>query len=308
MLRRVLDAPSDVSLPQTVGQLAMGRGDPTLRVSAHVALRASRTPAGPASLRLERQGRGFLATAWGPGAEWALDHAPGLLGAGDDPADCPAARHPAVARAHHRRPGLRIPHSGLVSDRLVATILEQRVTGGEAKRSWRALVRVWGEPAPGPLGLRVPPCPAVLAGQPYWAFHPHGVEAQRATTIIAACARIRRLEEAVSLPRRQAWERLTSVPGLGAWTASILMRHARGDADTVEVGDFHLKNIVAWNLAGEARATDQRMLELLAPFAGHRGRVGLLLTSAGAAPPRFGPRHAVDPLGGRRTPRIRAAG
>lgn len=300
MPTRLLDAPADVSLPQTVGQLAMGRADPTLRVSATVVLRASLTPAGPASLRLERWGRCFRATAWGPGADWALEHAPGLVGASDRPGDCPADRHPLVARAARRRPGLRIPHSGRVVDRLVATILEQRVTGVEAKGSWRRIVRAWGEPAPGPLDLWSPPDPAVLAEQPYWAFHPYGVEAQRARTIIAACRRIARLEEAVVMDRRAAWARLTGVPGLGAWTAAILMRHARGDADTVEVGDYHLKHIVAWNLAGEARGSDERMLELLAPFAGHRGRVGLLLTSAGSAPPRFGPRQAIQPLGGRR--------
>ncbi|HLU44506.1 MAG TPA: DNA-3-methyladenine glycosylase 2 family protein, partial [Natronosporangium sp.] len=47
---------------------------------------------------------------------------------------------------------------------------------------------------------------------------------------------------------------------------------------------------VAWALAGEPRATDARMLELLAPFAPHRGRVCLLLTTAGYAAPKFGPR------------------
>jgi len=38
-----------------------------------------------------------------------------------------------------------------VTEALVPTILEQRVTGGQARRSWRLLVRRLGEPAPGPL-------------------------------------------------------------------------------------------------------------------------------------------------------------
>ena len=46
-----------------------------------------------------------------------------------------------------------------------------------------------------------------------------------------------------------------------------------GDPDAVAVGDYHLKNVVGYALAGEARATDERMLELLTPYAGQRGRV-----------------------------------
>ena len=50
------------------------------------------------------------------------------------------------------------------------------------------------------------------------------------------------------------------------------------------------RNIVAWTLAGEARGTDERMLELLAPYAGQRGRVQVLLEASGARAPKFGPR------------------
>jgi 3-methyladenine DNA glycosylase/8-oxoguanine DNA glycosylase len=64
---------------------------------------------------------------------------------------------------------------------------------------------------------------------------------------------------------------------------------AFGDADAVSVGDYHLKNVAAWHLAGEARGTDERMLELLEPFRPFRGVVMRLLGFAGAAP-RFGPR------------------
>jgi len=71
---------------------------------------------------------------------------------------------------------------------------------------------------------------------------------------------------------------------------------ALGDPDAVAVGDFHLKHIMCWLLAREPRGTDERMLELLAPYAGHRGRVCRLAVVAGVTIPRRGP--------GRRTPRI----
>jgi 3-methyladenine DNA glycosylase/8-oxoguanine DNA glycosylase len=67
---------------------------------------------------------------------------------------------------------------------------------------------------------------------------------------------------------------------------------ALGDPDAVSVGDAHLSHLVGWTLAGEERATDERMLELLAPWAGHRARVMRLLETGGSMPPRYGPRVA----------------
>jgi 3-methyladenine DNA glycosylase/8-oxoguanine DNA glycosylase len=58
----------------------------------------------------------------------------------------------------------------------------------------------------------------------------------------------------------------------------------------VSIGDYHLPNVVAWALAGEPRGDDARMLELLEPYAGHRGRVQRLLEAGGIGAPKFGPR------------------
>jgi 3-methyladenine DNA glycosylase/8-oxoguanine DNA glycosylase len=64
-----------------------------------------------------------------------------------------------------------------------------------------------------------------------------------------------------------------------------------GDADQVDVGDFHLKHIVVYHLTGRPRGTDEEMLELLEPFRPHRGRVTRLLHTLGHEP-SFGPRVA----------------
>lgn len=293
---RVLHPCRPVDLVRTLLPLQMGAADPTMQVGRGHAVRALRTPAGPATVSLRTRGREIVAEAWGAGAAWILDHAPGYVGRHDDLSGFAPDGHPAVARAHRRRPGLRIARTGLVVDTLVPTILAQKVTGTEAKRAWSGIVRSWGEPAPGPTGLLLAPRPDALAARPYWAYHRFGVERTRAETIRRACARIGRLEEAVGMERMAAWRRLTALPGLGHWTAAILMRHAMGDPDTVEAGDYHLKNTVGWNLAGEPRANDERMLELLEPFAGHRGRVVLLLESAGQRAPRYGPRRALGPI------------
>ena len=95
-----------------------------------------------------------------------------------------------------------------------------------------------------------------------------------------------------SVPAADAWVRLTAVTGVGPWTAAEVSAVAFGDADAVSVGDYHLPSLVSWALAGERKGTDERMLELLAPFSGHRGRVIRLLAAGGAGPPRRGPRMA----------------
>ena len=65
---------------------------------------------------------------------------------------------------------------------------------------------------------------------------------------------------------------------------------ALGDPDAVSVGDYWLKHIVSYALTGEPRGTDERMLELLEPWRGQRGRVCRLLMHGAPPLPRFGPR------------------
>jgi 3-methyladenine DNA glycosylase/8-oxoguanine DNA glycosylase len=179
-----------------------------------------------------------------------------------------------------------------VFQRLLRAVLEQKVTGTEAYRAYSAIVRHFREPAPGPLaGLLLPPDPAAIAATPYWVLHPFGVEQRRAETLRRAAAVADRLERCAD--SAEATRRLRAIPGVGPWTAAEVVRTAYGDPDAVSVGDFHLPHTVAWALAGEPRADDARMLELLEPFRGHRGRVCVLLEVAGLAAPRFGPRMPV---------------
>ena len=95
------------------------------------------------------------------------------------------------------------------------------------------------------------------------------------------------------MPRGEALAHLMRVDGIGIWTASIVARYALGDPDPVEVGDYHIPNGVAYALAGEPRGTDERMLELLAPWTGQRGRVVRLLKAGTRGAPKYGrPRDA----------------
>jgi 3-methyladenine DNA glycosylase/8-oxoguanine DNA glycosylase len=288
VLTRRLCPPGPLDLALTLGPLQRGRHDPTCRIGRGAALRATRTPDGPATLELRRVGGGIEARAWGPGAGWALDGVPALLGFDDEPESF-APAHPLVRDLQRRSRGLRLGRSGSVAEVLVPTILEQKVTGIEARRSYGRLVRRFGEPAPGPLGLTLPPDPARLAALPYHAFHPCGVERRRADTIRRTCARAARLDRLAHAAPADATRVLTAFPGVGPWTAAEVCAIALGDPDAVSVGDYHLPHVVAWALAGEPRADDARMLELLEPFRPQRARVIRLLVGAGAGPPRRAP-------------------
>ncbi|WP_377271058.1 DNA-3-methyladenine glycosylase family protein [Peterkaempfera sp. SMS 1(5)a] len=288
----------------TLGCLRRGPGDPAYRTTPDGAVwRASRTPAGPGTVRiaaLPAQGT-VEAQAWGPGAEWLLDRLPSWLGDGDDPSGfAPDPRHQVLYDAHRRHPGLRIGRTGLVMEALVPSVLEQKVTSDEAYRGWRLLLQRFGTPAPGPAGgqdspvarMRVAPSARDWVMVPSWEWHRAGVDAKRAGTVVRAARLAPRLEEASAMEPAAAAARLTAVPGIGPWTAAEIVQRSNGDPDAVTVGDLHLPNTVGWALAGRHRTDDAGMLELLEPYRGHRHRACRLICLTGLHAPRRAPRFA----------------
>ena len=268
-----------------------------MRLARDRAIRATRTPDGPATIELTLRGDALRVEAWGPGADRALAATPGMAGI-EDGRDGFAPKDRLVADLHRRMPGLRIGRTGAVLEALIPAILEQKVTGTEARRAYRGIIARWGEDAPGPFGLRLLPRPEVLARLPYEAFHPIGLERRRADLVRTVAARAARFEEIVDMPLPDAYRRLTALPGLGPWTAAEVALRALGDVDAVSVGDFHIPSMVAFALAGERRATDARMLDLLEPYRGQRGRVIRLLEASGIRPPARGPRMPVRSIVG----------
>jgi 3-methyladenine DNA glycosylase/8-oxoguanine DNA glycosylase len=251
--------------------------------------RATRTPDGVATARYARVDDSVAVTAWGDGAAWLIEHAPDIHGCLDDDSDF-VAHDDIVRDAHRRLPGLRFCRSLAITEALVPTILEQKITSNEAHRSYATLVRRFGEQAPGPLdGLRVPPSPSALAKLPSWEFHRCGIEGRRATVVQRVCERADRLNAFVDDPI-EARRVLEHFDGIGAWTAAEVSAVALGDADAVSIGDYHLPNVVTYALTGARTGTDELMLELLEPYRGHRGRVIRLLEYAGPRRERRGPR------------------
>ena len=339
MAEREWVAPFAVDVRRTLSVQGRGRGDPTFQADeAGAVWRTSLTPDGPATIRV-LPGRPpeqpadaaakqaaenasapvtpVRARAWGPGAQWLLDALPGALGLYDDISGFDPDAHPVIRDAARRNPGLRLGRSGRLMEALVPAVLEQKVVVLEAHRAWRILLAKYGTPPPGPAphGMRVFPPPGTWRRIPSWEWHRAGVEGVRAETIIRAASVADSLERLLTLTHEEADRKLRTIPGIGVWTSAEARQRAAGDPDAVSVGDYHLKNVVGWALAGKDRATDEEMLALLEPFKGHRHRATRLIGlsrgngTAGAArpsgsgtgiarygsggPPRRGPRMSV---------------
>lgn len=299
-----IDAPR--SLRKTLGMYRNGFGDPTTRLSDGTFLRATYTPDGPATLHLTWTNDPALvdesdirAEAWGPGAEWVLARVESLTGHTDRPVMFPDA-HPAVERSLRLSRLARIGASADAYHQLLPTIIAQRITAGEALRQWERLCRALGEPAPGPLdlidGLLLPPSPASLHRRPAWWFHPLGIETKRARPLTEVARHADKLWGWTEAGSGVLGEKLALIPGIGPWTIGSVLGPVCGDPDAVPVGDFHFPNVIAWALADEPRADDDRMLELLEPYRGQRGRVlWSVVTTAGKAP-SYGPRKRILPM------------
>jgi 3-methyladenine DNA glycosylase/8-oxoguanine DNA glycosylase len=264
----------------TFGPIAHTMGWATSRIVDGEWHHAMNTPEGPVAFAVRDS---LELRAWGPGHDW-------MRGRIDTKMQSIRTTHSLVASLQHRLQGMHLVALGSVTDLAPARIIGQRVTTVEARQSWRKLVWRYGEPAPGPLKLRLPPAPEVFATLPDWEWKRLGVEAQRARTIQRFAREAARVEssDATSLGPR-----LRSIRGVGPWTSEFLTHFVCGDADAVPIGDWHLPSHVAYALAGERKATDERMLELLAPFRPQRALVWRMIVAAARKPPRRAPRQRI---------------
>lgn len=277
-----------------LGPLRHGAGDPTYRIVGESHWRAMRTPTGPATLALTPQADDVVAAeAWGPGAEWALEQVPELLGAGDDASGfVPTDETISGLLARFGPP--RFGRSGLVTEALFPAIVEQKVTGQEAFGGFANLVRRFGEPAPGPgadHGLYLQPSAEALRRIPSWDWLRLPVDPARSKPIVLAARVAPALERTSAVPAATAAARLRTIPGVGEWTAAETVQRSHGCPDAVSFGDYHVAKDMGWALTG-APWTDDDLRTYLEPYAGHRRRVVALIYRAAGHRPRHGPRMA----------------
>jgi 3-methyladenine DNA glycosylase/8-oxoguanine DNA glycosylase len=296
---RTVTFPGVVSLGITLFPLRRGPGDPCFQVGDDGTIwRTSLLRSGSVTARISRAAADAVeCTAWGSGAEEFLDALPAMLGAEDDPSDF-APVNPIVAAAHRRLPHLRLGRTGQVLEALVPAVLEQRVPGADAFRAWRLLVTKFGTqpPGPAPALMRVPPSAEVWRRIPSWEFHRANVDPGRARTVVGCAQRAPSLERLTAWPAAKAREALTSLPGVGVWTAAETAQRAFGDPDALSVGDYHVAKMIGWTLLGHP-ILDADMVDLLEPMRPHRHRVVRLLYASGLAyEPRRGARLPVQDI------------
>jgi 3-methyladenine DNA glycosylase/8-oxoguanine DNA glycosylase len=277
---RFLPVEGPYDFDESLRFVPFGRYDPACRRGPERLWKAGRTPDGPVTLRLARSPGGVVARAWGPGAAWALERASDLAGLPDDPGGFEPPPGPIASLARWGR-GIRLPRSPWVFDGLMEYVLQQRVTFRDAARAHRRLVESFGAPSPGPPGLLLPLAPSDWLRLDDASLRRAGVDGQRGRALRAAARAARRVDSAFDRDGPAARRLLASVPGCGPWTVEITMGFVLGDADALPTGDLHLPHQVGRALAGEPRADDTRMLELLEPFRGQRFRVLRLLLAAG---------------------------
>jgi 3-methyladenine DNA glycosylase/8-oxoguanine DNA glycosylase len=301
---RTVTFPGAAGFWNALAPLRRGPRDPCFQLAGDGTIwRTSLLPSGPVAAKIGGRHTGprtkapdvVHCEAWGSGAEEFVEMLPALLGADDDASGF-LPRDPTVAAAHRRLPHLRLGRTGQVLEALIPAVIEQRVPGADAFWSWRVLVSKYGTPAPGPApaAMRVPPSAEVWRHIPSWEFHRANVDPKRAQTVVACARRAASLERLVSRPAAQAREALTSLAGVGEWTAAETAQRAFGDADALSVGDYHVSKMIGWTLLGRP-VDDAVMLDLLEPMRPHRHRVVRLLQVSGLAyEPRRGPRLPVQ--------------
>lgn len=301
-IERTLEFPGPASPGLTLAPHRRGPGDPCFQLAADGSTwRTSLLVSGPVTARIRRVApNSVTCQAWGSGADEFIESLPELLGLDDDFASFQAtsfqAEHPLVVEAARRVPHLRLGRSRRVLEALIPAVLEQRVQGIDAFRAWRLLVTKFGSPAPGPAPsrMRVPPSGEVWRGIASWEFHLANVDPGRARTIVGCAIRAGSLERLANRPAAEARTALTTLPGVGVWTAAEVAQRAFGDADALSIGDYHLSKMIGWTLLGRP-IDDVEMIELLEPMRPHRYRVVRLLEASGlAALPRRGPRLPVQ--------------
>ena len=160
-------------------------------------------------------------------------------------------------------------------------------------RAYRGINRRFGDPAPGPHDLWLRPSCDALKRVPWEVYCKFGASRKMAQTIIEIARVPGRMEEILTMEAPEARARLQAIRGGGPWTAASVMSECFGFPDEVAVADYHHPNTVAWFFERVPRADDARMLELLEPYRGQRGRVLRIINAYGESAPKFGPRHRI---------------
>ena len=271
-----------VHFQRTFNLQRLGPYDPTTDLSDDVFRKAFCYRGQPAAIEVARDGMELDVRAYGCDAEELVEEtAAGLRQ--DDGYRCFNTGDTGVLRLHRMLPGLRVVRVPWLYDMTCSAILQQRIRTVDAMRDWRRITQRFGMAAP--LGMRAFPPAEALAAVPQFELERMGIDAKRANTLLRFAKEMRFVSLRTTMDFTQLRQTLMRVCGIGPWTTETVMGYGAGDTDAAIPGDLHLPRVICYALAGEMQGTDERMMELLEPFRGHRFRIIRLLSAAGVDTP-----------------------
>jgi 3-methyladenine DNA glycosylase/8-oxoguanine DNA glycosylase len=225
--------------------------------------------------------------------EAAIDAGRRVTAVDDDPTEFlrMVSEHPILGPLS-RRADARIETTPTVFESFAVAVIEQLVTGVEARASIRRLWRLAGEPVPS-MNLIAAPTAVAVKRVPMWKMHALGIGSRRAATLHNGAGRGAALERLRLVEPAAALDKLQSLPGIGLWTANYVAKKGLGWTDAIPHGDFHGPFTVTIALGGPKLRQEQMdeanawMKKLLEPFRPFRARAVQILERAGAANRRF---------------------
>jgi 3-methyladenine DNA glycosylase/8-oxoguanine DNA glycosylase len=272
--------PFDVD--RTFGVHRFGAYDPTVVRRPRGIEKAFVWSGSPHTLRVTAAGGAIEIEATGPDAEGVLADFTSALETSDG-YETFAPDEVLLSRLHREQPGMRLVRVPWRFELAACAVLQQRVTTREAMQQWRHVAQRYGEDA---MGLRAFPGIERVAQMESWRFEELGVDPKRARTLTVLAREALRRKTFDQLDLGLVRKQLLAVRGVGPWTSEMTMGFAYGDPDALPLGDLHLPHLVSWALERKPRSTDERMVQLLEPFRGHRFRVTRLLLASGISVPR----------------------
>ena len=193
-----------------------------------------------------------------------IDVARRLLGLHHDNAPFERA-HPRLVHGHE---GARLPQTATVWESLMWAIVGQQVNLAFAYRLRRVLVELCGRKARN--GLRVHPAPKKIAELEYADLTSRQFSRSKAQYVIDTAHLIASgklpLETFPSLDAGEVETALTSVRGIGAWTANYVMMRGCAFPDCVPTGDSALSASLRAYFSLDHKVDAQRTRELMERF------------------------------------------
>jgi 3-methyladenine DNA glycosylase/8-oxoguanine DNA glycosylase len=191
---------------------------------------------------------------------------------------------PLIGPSVRANPGLRPPGRPDPFEALAWAICRQLIESQRAAAIQRRLVFRLGRRCP-VSGMRDSPSPHAIAAQSPALLAALGLSEARATALVRAAREVAAGRVDLGDPdHERGWRRLRAIRGIGSWTLQMLALTGQGRLDQLPAGDLAFLRLVGRLRSGgdpRARATEEEVVELFAPYTPWSGLAGLHALRAG---------------------------